>query len=377
MRNWWALAAVGLVVAVTFAFWMSRGGEGGGPSALAQGAGGWFVARLYLEGEGGRSRLLDRAFDGAVEESVVAITFPWRRLVIEPDFSVLRAWVRRGGTLVIGASGRRTSLPEERLLGDLGVAVVKARQRPPLAPLAWRRHVEEEWILEPGPALGGGQVEATAVAASPRITVAAMERVPRAPEGAQIFYQRASGAGSIFSFAYGKGRVVVLPADALSNAKLRQTGNARLLASLAAWLGPSWAFDEYHHGLVGREQAAAEVSLLPFDLFFVHLGLLYGLALWALGRRFGPAWREPPVRAGSAASFLLGLGRLHDRLKHHPAAAALLLERAAEIDPAFAQAMAGREGSEQESWKREAATADREGLVRLARRVAELRGGKP
>ena len=49
----------------------------------------------------------------------------------------------------------------------------------------------------------------------------------------------------------------------------------------------------------------------------------------------------------------------------------LLLERAREIDPAFAQASAGHE-----DWEREAAGADRAGFVALARRVAEARKGK-
>ncbi len=373
MRKWWAAGALGLALAVAVAWWLAGREGAAGPSALGRGPGGWFAARLYLEAEGGRSQLLDRPFAGEVAAPVLAVTFPWRRLELDPDFSALRGWVRGGGTLVVGFSGREHGVSEASLLEVFGLTLGAARGPAPLGFLAWRRHLEEEWSLAPGPGLSRSEPapgEEAPGAVAPAVLVSAVDLVPQVPAGAQILFERGPDApGAIFSFGYGKGRVVVLPAEALSNARLRGPGNAGLLASLAAWLGPSWAFDEYHHGLVDRRQAAEEISLLPFDLFFVHLGLLYALGLWALARRFGPAWREPSVRAGSASSFLLGLGRLHDRLRHHPAAAKLLLARAREIDPVFAQAAAGRADLDEA-----AARADCAGLVELARRVAEMRG---
>ena len=62
-------------------------------------------------------------------------------------------------------------------------------------------------------------------------------------------------------------------------------------------------------------------------------GHLYALGLVVLARRFGPAWREAPVVAGSTAAFLRSLGVLHRQLGHHPAAARLLDERARILDP--------------------------------------------
>ena len=56
----------------------------------------------------------------------------------------------------------------------------------------------------------------------------------------------------------------------------------------------------------------------------------------AVVRRFGPPWREPPVVAGSTASFLRGVGALHHRLGHHDAAAALLVERSRQLYPRLA-----------------------------------------
>jgi hypothetical protein len=70
-----------------------------------------------------------------------------------------------------------------------------------------------------------------------------------------------------------------------------------------------------------------------FDLWLLHLAVVYLLALAALARPFGPVWSDPPVRTGSAATFLHGLGALHKRLGHEREAAALLVARARELDP--------------------------------------------
>jgi hypothetical protein len=129
---------------------------------------------------------------------------------------------------------------------------------------------------------------------------------------------------------------VLLPADALANARLANPGNADLAETLIGWLGKHWTFDEFHHGLVDPAAAAGVAPPLAYDLFAAHLVVLYLLAVAALARRFGPAWREPAVRAGSAGAFLLGLGRLHDRLGHHSQAAQRLLARARELQPDLA-----------------------------------------
>ena len=92
-----------------------------------------------------------------------------------------------------------------------------------------------------------------------------------------------------------------------------------------------------------------------------QLALIYGVAVLALARRLGPAWRERPPLAGNAASFLLRLGALNHRLGHHRAGSELLLRRASELDRRFAAdaelvALAGR--------------GDAASLVEVGRRVA-------
>src|SRR5262249_21634621 len=137
---------------------------------------------------------------------------------------------------------------------------------------------------------------------------------------------------AVFEMTAGTGRVVVLPAEALSNARLFEAGNADLLEALSRALVEPWGFDEYHHGLSMPAPDVAPQSTLAFDVVLLHLVLLYALAASGLVRRFGPAWAEPSSMTGSTGTFLLGLGTLHHRLGHHHAAARLLLERAQQLD---------------------------------------------
>ncbi len=161
--------------------------------------------------------------------------------------------------------------------------------------------------------------------------------------------------------------MVVLPADSLSNARLGEPGNADLLETLLRNLGPRWAFDEYHHGLV-TVRAADGVLGRTADLLLAHLVLLYLLAVLALARRQGPAWREAATVAGSTATFLLGLGALHHRLGHHAEGARLLLRRARELDRGLLLPS---------DLDRQAASAGPRELVEIARQVARRRAGDP
>jgi hypothetical protein len=151
--------------------------------------------------------------------------------------------------------------------------------------------------------------------------------------------------------------VFALPVEALSNGRIGEEGNADFLESLASSLDTSWSFDEYHHGLSAPPSREQRQPRFAFDLFLIHLGLLYALGLWRLARSFGPVWSESPVASGSTRTFLLGLGALHDRLGHHREAAELMVRRARELSPRIELAETGsaKDGAE---------------LVELGKRVA-------
>jgi hypothetical protein len=354
-RAGWVLAAAAVLAATGLVFLAPTGGAGS--SALGRGAEGWLVARLYLAARGAEPHLLDRPFSPAEVSPVLVVTLPWSRGALTADPEPLRQWVEAGGILLLAYTGRSDRLEERRLLETFGIETQQARRAPPWGPFAWRRWADEEWTLAPTPAV--------AAAARP-LVVRARERLPSPPAAALVLYRRPeTGAAAIWSLPVGEGRLVVMPADALANARLAAPGNADLLETLLAWYPERWSFDEYHHGLVHPDVAATTAPPLAFDLFVLHLGLLYLLAVAALSRRFGPAWREPPARSGSAGAFLVGLGRLHDRLGHHAAVAERLVARARELEPhlAFGAELAPRA----------ARVAGGRELVAIAREVAGIR----
>ena len=350
--QWWA---AGLALAVVAGMVIASAGGGAGPSSLAKGPEGWLAARRYLEARGGAAQVLDLPFAADRVGPLLVTALPWSRRDFATDHQPLRRWVHSGGRLMVAYAGRRDRFEEEELLDAFGIGTAKARRDPPWGPLAWRRWADEEWSLEPAAPGETGRP----------LIVQARDRLPSTPRGAQVLYRRPdTGAAVVWSLPVGQGRLVLLPADALTNARLSQPGNADLLETLIGWLGDRWTFDEYHHGFVAPEAVASLAPPLAFDLFALHLGLLYLLAVVALARRFGPAWREPPARSGSAGAFLLGLGRLHDRLGHHAPAAERLLARVQELEPHLA--LPGE-------LRRRAGEAGARDLVAIAREVASWR----
>jgi hypothetical protein len=220
---------------------------------------------------------------------------------------------------------------------ELGLDWREPRAAAPLLPWRWRAYALREWTLRPDARAG------------PELRVRVPERVPAAPDGAEVLLRETdSGSAVAFRFASGGGDVYVLPAEALANGRITQPGHVDLLETLRTRLGAEWTFDEYRHGLAAAESGEQASALQALDLYLLHVAFAYALALAALARRFGPAWREPAVITGSTARFLTGLGSLHHRLGHHDAAAALLVRRAQEWDPRLAldAAASGRAGGE-------------------------------
>jgi hypothetical protein len=274
-------------------------------------------------------------------------------LVDAAQLAALKARLSRGETIVFAYSGQE-SAAELQIANELHLADEKVRGLPPLDPLRWYAFASEKWTLTPEPELG---------AAGRGVVIAAPRRLPKAPPAARILYRGPGGKPAAFEIGSGKGRILVIPADALSNGRLSNPGNADLLESLSATLGNPIVFDEYHHGLVAPEVAAESDSVHSLDLLLVQLILLYLLAAWALAKRFGLPWREPIPIASSTTTFLTGLGELHRRLGHSSEAALRVIESAETLDPRVAVPAAIRS---------EAAQARPGGLVEVARAVSRL-----
>lgn len=327
-RSTW-VGIVILVLVVAVGLWMIAQEFGAVSSTLSCDARGWFAARRYLELRGGRVVLRDEPFEFGDDRGVLVLAFPWQRPLARGELEALAGHLRSGGTVVLAYSREIEQFQELQVLDSLRLDPVDVRPRPPLIPWRWWRYQHELWELEPDPAW-----EHDPALAAPALAVPALRRAPRAPRRALVLYRGGEKeVPLIFTYRLQRGRVVVVPADLFSNAGLPVAGNADLLESLFGWLGSEWSFDEYHHGLSSAESATASVSHFAWDLFMIHLALIYLLGLMALARRFGPAWREPPVTVGSTASFLRSLGALHRQLHHHRTAAELLVDRACSLDP--------------------------------------------
>ncbi|MGH9323208.1 MAG: DUF4350 domain-containing protein [Vicinamibacteria bacterium] len=298
-------------------------------SALSVGSHGLFVARRYLEERGFDVRLIDRPLGEAEPGDVLVLAFPWQRWASGSEQAGVHQQLLRGGTVVLAYSGEE-SRGEQGALDWLGLSWEKLRGEPPLGFFAWRAYANEEWSLMPAENPG----------ALP-IRISALSHAPRAPADADVLYRGPSGEPLVFVFSYLRGRVVVLPSEVFSNARILEEGNADLLASLMASFGPAWSFDEFHHGLSAPLTKEQKRPRFAFDLFLLHLAMAYALVVWRLARSFGPVWSERPVSSGSTRTFLLGLGSLHDRLGHHGEAAELMVRRARELSPRMELAGAG------------------------------------
>ncbi len=350
-----AVALLGAAFALGVLALLVTAPAGADSSTLSRSGSGWLAARKYLEARGCRVALLDRGLEaGAAPGGVLVLGFPWQSDEDRDGWqAALDRQLRSGGTLVFAYSGNLFELSEQRVAELLELGWDERRGRVPLHPLRWREFAAEEWALVGEPAAKGRLRPG-------RVT--ALRRVPRAPERASVLARDAVGRPLAFSVPRQRGLVVVLPAEALSNARLAQPGNADLLETLRVGLGDVWAFDEFHHGLrppLTPGDVGAQRVLL---LFLAQLVFVYVLVALAIARRFGPAWHEGVPTSGSAAGFLVGLGSLHQRLGHEREAAPLLLLRARALDGRLVLPSVPE--------------AERRDLLRLARRVGEAQSGR-
>ena len=329
MRKSWILWGAVLAAAAVAGTLLLRPAGAAGASTLSSSPTGWLAARTYLERRGSRVSLLDDSLDhargGAERAKSLVLAFPWPRLPSSEELDALRQRLTAGGSIVFAYSGQSRSMAEDLVAKTVGLDLEDVRGDAPLSPRRWYAFVTAESRLK--------AEKAFAPAGAPEIVIQAPERMPKAPKGAEVSYRGEKGVPAVFAFSRARGRVVVVPADGLSNARLGNPGNGDLLESLRGGLGQEIAFDEYHHGLAAPDAAADPGGAASLDLLLAQLLLLYLVLAWALARRFGPAWEEPPEIASSTKAFLLGLGALHRKLRHPAPACRRLLDDAESFDP--------------------------------------------
>jgi hypothetical protein len=330
-RGWWLLGLLGLG-AVAGLVLASRRLDAAG-STLSRGGTGWLAARLYLEKRGAAPVVVDRPLeDAAGEPGTLVLAFPWQSRGLEVDQEALLAHLNSGGDLLLAYAADATPSLTERLVFedlDIGVSPTPAGS---LAPWEWRAQAKRGWSLQLAPRWRKALGEARLSAAVPALKLRPPRWLPELQREDALLLG-ADGAVVAAAWHARRGRVVVLPAELLANARLVAPAHAALLETLRGWLGAPWRFDEYHHGVgVAAARDTPTAVGRGLDLLLLQLLLVYAMAALALIRRLGPAWRETPPLVGSAGAFLLRLGALHHRLGHYGDGAALLLRRASELD---------------------------------------------
>lgn len=318
-RRIWLYAIIASFVVLTATFLVElRQSEPA--STLSLGARGWLAARLYLERRDVDVTLLNHPLPQSVPSGVLVLAFPWQRRINDDELEAIRRRLFAGGTIVFAYTGDENAREEKAIAEQLGFRWKALREEAPVDPVAWRQYVSEEWDL-------------IALGAARPLRVGAFPRAPRPPEGSDVWYRTPDGEPVVFVATSGAGRIVALPSETFSNARISSGGNADLLETLGASLGEAWLFDEYHHGLstpMSPEQQRPRVAL---DLLLVHLALVYVLIVWRMAKRFGPVRQEQALLRGSTRTFLLGLGALHARLRHYREAGPLLVSRARAFQP--------------------------------------------
>lgn len=319
--RWWLAAAMLVTGTAALVLLWGAPPNPDGASALSRRPLGLWTAAAYLEARGVTVTRRDATLLAQRPSGALLLAFPARAPFAPEELVALRRHVAGGGVVALAYSGQDAGPAEEQAADELGVELEEVRHNPHLWPPAWWRFERAEWRLE----TGEGEPARTIVMRAPRF-------LPVRTGQRTVFLRGPAGEEVGFSFTLRRGLVVVLPAELLANCRLGQPGAVDLLEGLASALPGRWELDEWRHGLRPPAAVPQWTGSLAFDLLLVQLALVYAAAVWMLARPLGTPWRDEVAAQGSVASFLLSLGRLHDRLRHHREAGRAMAQRASELD---------------------------------------------
>lgn len=128
----------------------------------------------------------------------------------------------------------------------------------------------------------------------------------------------------------GQGAVIALAsASAFTNGELRGGGGV-LFARLVREHAPAGPvlFDEYHLGVGQQRSMMRYLRQVGATALVVQVLLLVGFVLWRVGARFGAARRDPPPPPGGTASYVEGVARLYEKSGDPASAGRIIIRRA-------------------------------------------------
>ncbi len=288
-----------------------------------------------------------------------------RREVDRIERENLRAWVERGGVLVVAgvtdyvdredfAAELRGSAeqcrPRHGLLGMLARAEQRAggsgpRDAPDGGPLeledlptaarqdpvgTYEEVTAQDELLEARRAVAAaGPLEglrAVGLRGPVRVEVDA-----ETPAETLLRFDDDAGRAAGVRIPVGEGAVVLLAsASSFTNRDLVEEGGAALFARLVREHAPAGPviFDEYHLGVGQRRSTMRYLRQAGAGGFVVQALLLAAFALWRLGARFGGVRADAPEDPGGTASYVDGVARLYEKAADPSGAAHIVVERA-------------------------------------------------
>ncbi|QRK05764.1 DUF4350 domain-containing protein [Archangium violaceum] len=308
MRNLRTAAFYGVLVALALALGLAVNQSPPPPTTLPSvdnpGPLGLRALYLYLQESGAPVSALRESFDGpGIPEDVrtVVVAAPTKRPVTEAEAEALRQWVSQGGTLVYLAP--RDAKTRQRPLDDW----LRLSEGPLPPPDSEGLPPEETdlsgttvrvWV----PVGAARGLERFRVSLDQGLTVERPEAVPLAgAHGAAVLWRMPEGRGEVY---------VAAGVDLAENRRLELLDNLRFWEALAA-RGPL-AFDEYHHGVLPKQERPSARALWVFVAQGLVVGLLYTVSR---GTRFGPPRPQVVEKHRSALEYVRSLGWLARRSK--------------------------------------------------------------
>jgi hypothetical protein len=218
----------------------------------------------------------------------------------DADVAGLLDWVGRGNTLVI------FGLRNTRLHDKLGVVITPATDE------------AEDVVYEALPGAAGAYTQ--------RMERLGLETKATVTGRGLPLWWFGDKPGALL-VRHGNGRVVVVPdASLLTHRGLLRDDNVLFLYNLAAVEAVDGRvyFDEYHHGI---RSSGGYWSYLRFhhqQWALLHLVLVAGLAVWATGRRLGPALPLRPRAQTDGVDFASSVARIYEKADARPLIASVL-----------------------------------------------------
>jgi hypothetical protein len=208
----------------------------------------------------------------------------------EGDVKALLRWVEQGNALLY-CGRHRTAMH-----AALDVAVASDDEPSP----------DEVFRLDPGAA--GRYTEGVR-----RVGVEGRDTLD-CPRGLPLWWQKDRPGALLLK--HGQGRVLLAADPSLLTYRgLRREDNAVFLSNVAqrhARDGKVY-FDEYHHGLRSGGGFWGYLGYHGAHWVLVPLGLLLGMAAWALAVRLGPAVPRPAPLRADAVDYASGVARIYEK----------------------------------------------------------------